>query len=167
MAVGREAWTTNDNAEMTTQEREKLRVWHLPGACCIISFPSSTTFQVLPVCIIALCIQKKQGHGFAASDCTNVDHQSKPKKPILSSIINRIIQYISGDACYILLEQTTEYLGVHICLTVAIIISAPDQEAAKKKSLLASSIAFFLQTIPRRKPFFPIMSLGPNMAITS
>lgn len=37
-AVG---WTTNDNAEMTMHEREKLRVWHLPGAVShsIISIP--------------------------------------------------------------------------------------------------------------------------------
>lgn len=36
-AVG---WTTNDNAEMTTLEREKLRVWHLPGAVSLfISIP--------------------------------------------------------------------------------------------------------------------------------
>lgn len=45
LAVGREAWTTNDNAEMTTQEREKLRVWHLSGACVVISFARRRLFK--------------------------------------------------------------------------------------------------------------------------
>lgn len=36
---GRLGATTNDNAEMTTLEREKLRVWHLPGAVSLYLFP--------------------------------------------------------------------------------------------------------------------------------
>lgn len=88
LAVGREAWTTNDNAEMTTQEREKLRVWHLSGwrLCCHF-IRSSTTFQVPPICIMHAYIQKKRYpgnrtiyHGFAASYFSKMQTISRSKR---------------------------------------------------------------------------------------